>query len=199
METTWEHRSILPCITSSGSWWLCNCVGNIFLALFGLLHNKLAMFKCHSLTAYHCMCFLSLCDHIVSILRRLLPAGWKTMLQIKNINTSMSSLYSDALLSHQISIHVCCYHVNKDQNLSKVSKTSSGRCRASLMRWPETEKLTLKIIRIWQLNIEKAVPKLFVLLITQEMRAEVVKYLNIKRPFSLCLHVWHWLIISIPL
>lgn len=35
----------------------------------------------------------------------------------------MSSLYSDALLSHQISIHVCCYHVNKDQNLSKVSKT----------------------------------------------------------------------------
>lgn len=167
METTWEHRFILPCITSSGSWWLCNCVGNIFLALFGLLHNKLAMFKCHSLTAYHC--------------------------------TSMSSLYSDALLSHQISIHVCCYHVNKDQNLSKVSKTSSGRCRASLMRWPETEKLTLKIIRIWQLNIEKAVPKLFVLLITQEMRAEVVKYLNIKRPFSLCLHVWHWLIISIPL
>ncbi len=34
---TWKHGSILPCLNGSGWWWLCNGVGDIFLAHFGPL------------------------------------------------------------------------------------------------------------------------------------------------------------------
>ncbi len=51
---TWKHGSILPCLNGSGWWWLCNGVGDIFLAHFGPLSTNWALFKCHRLSEYCC-------------------------------------------------------------------------------------------------------------------------------------------------
>ncbi len=100
---------ILPCLSGSGWWWWCNGVGDIFLTHFGSISTNWASFKHHSLPEYCCCPCPSLYDYSVHIF-------WCTSSRITHhvtklrssqtgfLNMTMSSLYSNDLHSHQISI-----------------------------------------------------------------------------------------------
>ncbi len=100
---------ILPCLNGSSWWWWCNGVGDTFLAHFGLLSTNWVSFKCHSLPEYCCWPCPSLFDYSV-------PIFWCTSSRIMHhvtklkssqtgfLNMTMSSLCSNDLHSHQISI-----------------------------------------------------------------------------------------------
>ncbi len=99
---------ILPCLNGSG-WWWCNGVGGIFLTHFGSLSINRASFKHHSLPEY---CFWpcpSLYDYSVHIFWCTSSRIMHHVTKIKSsqtgfLNMTMSSLYSNDLHSHQISI-----------------------------------------------------------------------------------------------
>ncbi len=100
---------ILPCLNGSGWCWWCNGVGDIFLAHFGPFSTNWALFKRHSLPEHCCWPCPSLYDYSV-------PIFWCTSSRIMHhvtklkssqtgfLNMTMSSLYSNGLHSHQISI-----------------------------------------------------------------------------------------------
>ncbi len=137
---------ILPCLNGSGCWWWCNGVRDIFLAHFGSLSTNWASFKRHSLPEYCCWPCPSLYDYSVPSSDATSSRIMHHVTKLKSsqtgfLNMTMSSLYSNVLHSHQISInraalgcggtrdshHGCaddkstatvwCYHVNMDQNL----------------------------------------------------------------------------------
>ncbi len=106
----WKHGSILPCLNGSGWWWWwCNDVGFIYLAHFGPLSTIE-----HRLNA---TAYLSIvADHIHPFMTTVYPSSDATSSRIMHhftklkssqtgfLNMKMSSLYSNGLHSHQISI-----------------------------------------------------------------------------------------------
>ncbi len=103
-----EAWIILPCLNGSGCWWWCNGVGGIFLAHFGLLSTNWASFKLQStwvllLTTsislwLQCTIFWCTSSRIMHHVTKLKSS------QTGFLNMTMSSLYSNDLHSHQISI-----------------------------------------------------------------------------------------------
>ncbi len=113
---------ILPCLNGSGWWWWCNGVGDIFLAHFGSLSTNWASFKHHSLPGYFCWPCPSLYNYSVHIfwctssrimhrvtnhlrlVSQIISDWFLKSSQTGFLNMTMSSLYSNGLHSHQISI-----------------------------------------------------------------------------------------------
>ncbi len=90
-------------------WWWCNGVGDIFLAHFGHLSTNWASFKHHSLPEYCYWPCPSLYDYSVPIFWCASSRIMHHVTKLKSsqtgfLNMTMSSLYSNVLHSHQISI-----------------------------------------------------------------------------------------------
>ncbi len=104
---TWKHGSILPCLNGSG-WWY-NGVGGIFLAHFEPLSTNWVSFKRHSLPEYCCWPCPSLYDYSVPIFwcyfSRIMHRHKAQIISDWFLEHAMSSLYSNDLHSHQISIN----------------------------------------------------------------------------------------------
>ncbi len=99
-----EHESM-------DQWWWrwCNGVWDIFLAHFGTLSTNWTLFKCHSLPEYCCWPCTSLYDYSVHIFWCTSSRIMHHVTKLKSsqtgfLNMTMSSLYSNGLHSHQISI-----------------------------------------------------------------------------------------------
>lgn len=77
---------------------------NLFCILWSFNTTR-ELFKWHSLPEDCCWPCPSVYNNRATIFRWLLPAGWRTMLQLRSscfLNMTMSSLYSNVLHSHQI-------------------------------------------------------------------------------------------------
>ncbi len=131
------------------SWWWCNGVGAILLAHFGPLSTNWASFKHHSLPELcivpeHVHPFMTQCTHLRMVTSSRIMHHVKKLKSSQTVflNMTMSSLYSNCLQSHQISIklntfgmwwnrrfaswmssqQIWCYHVNMDQNLWRIKE-----------------------------------------------------------------------------
>ncbi len=105
---TWKAWIILPCLNGSG-WWWCSGVGDVVLAHFGSFSTNWALFKRHSLPEYCSWPCPSLYDYSVHIFWCTSSRIMHHVTKIKSsqtgfLNITMSSLYSNDLHSHQISI-----------------------------------------------------------------------------------------------
>ncbi len=99
----------IQCLNGSGCWWWCNGVGDIFFAHFGPLSTNWALFKHHSLPEYCCWPCPSLYDYSVPSSDANSSRIMHHVTKLKSsqtgfLNMTMSSLYSNGLHSHQISI-----------------------------------------------------------------------------------------------
>ncbi len=109
VKNTWRHGSILPCLNGSGWWWWCNGVGDIFLAHFGPLvpiEQRLNTTAYLSIVADHVHPFMTTVYHLLmaSSSRIMHHVTKFKSSQTGFLNMTMSSLYSNGLHSHQISI-----------------------------------------------------------------------------------------------
>ncbi len=101
---------ILPCLNGSGWWWWwCNGVGDISMAHFVSLSTNWALFKHHSLPEYCCWPCPSLYDYSVPSSDASSSRIMHHVTKLKSsqtgfLNMTMSSLYSNSLHNHQISI-----------------------------------------------------------------------------------------------
>ncbi len=101
-----EHESMIH-----PSWWWCNGVGAILLAHFGPLSTNWASFRHHGLPELcivpeHVHPFMTQCTHLLMVTSSRIMHHVKKLKSSQTgfLNMTMSSLYSNCLQSHQISI-----------------------------------------------------------------------------------------------
>ncbi len=94
---------ILPCLNGSGWWWWCNGVGDILLAHLVPIEHRLNATAYLSMVADHVHLFMTTVYHLLMYFQQDNVTKLKSS-QTGFLNMTMSSLYSNGLHSHQISI-----------------------------------------------------------------------------------------------
>ncbi len=94
---------ILPCLNGSGWCWWCNGVGGIFLAQLVPIGHRLNTTVYLSIVADHIHPFMTTVNHLLMYFQQDNAPKLKSS-QTGFLNMTMSSLYSNHLHSHQISI-----------------------------------------------------------------------------------------------
>ncbi len=94
---------ILPCLNGSGWWWWCNGVGDILLAQLVPIEHRLNATAYLSIVADHVHPFMTTVYHLLMYFQQDNVTKLKSS-QTGFLNMTMSSLYSNVLHSHQISI-----------------------------------------------------------------------------------------------